>query len=62
MCVFSIIKYFELENLIKPSRIVFKRKVNFIENTADAIAEICLVDKAENGRIIEFAGNKKVCY
>ena len=60
MC--SIVKYLEQKDLIKPSQEVFKRKVNFVKKTDDAIAEICLVDKAENCRIIEFVGNKKVCY
>ena len=58
----SIIQYFEVNNWIKPSREVLKRKVNFTRNTDDAIAEICLADEAtRDGNIIELAGNKKVC-
>ena len=36
--------------------------MNFIKNTDDAIAEICLVDEAKDSDIIEFIGSKKVCY
>ena len=57
---YSIIKYLEDKKWIKPSQQVLKRNVNFVKNTDDAIAEICLVDETDGN--IALVENKRVCY
>ena len=57
---YSILKYFEERKWINPFQQVLKRKVNFIKNTDDAIAEICVLDQANDGNV-ELVGNRKVC-
>ena len=59
--ILTILKYFEERKWITPLQQVLKRKVDFIKNTDDAMAEICLVEEANDGNI-ELVGNKKVCY
>ena len=56
---YSILKYLEERYWINSSLQVLKRKVNFIKNIDDAIAEISLVDEANDGKI-ELVGNRKV--
>ena len=45
---------------IHPTEQVITREVTFVDDTDDAIAEICLVDEDKDGSVIILEGNKKV--
>ena len=45
---------------ILPTEQVIAREVTFVDDTDDAIAEICLVDEDKDGSVIILEGNKKV--
>ena len=45
---------------IHPNERRFKREVTFVDDTDDAIAEICLVDEDKDGSVIILDGSKKV--
>ena len=68
LCSFNIypqhyvIKYLKGKKWIHSGEQVLKREVAFVENSNDAIAEICLVDEDKDGDIITLDGDKKVCY
>ena len=53
-------KCLEEKEWIHPTEQVITREVTFVDDTDDAIAEICLVDEDKDGSVIKLEGNKKV--
>ena len=45
---------------IRPTHQMLTREVTFVDNSDDALAEICLADEDKDGCIITLEGDKKV--